>query len=136
MSTRTMPPLVLASEVGRYARSRLDHLTDGRPLYIPGFGAEADPVVTTAHASLYRHPYSVSQLPLLTVHYENMLDPAPVTTLLVSLAHLAHHDCPACVSTWTEAERCAHELPAAITQFHVVETPAAVVLLHYEDLPS
>lgn len=104
-------------------------------LYIPGFDTEADPVVATGTAALYRHPYSVSQLPLLTVHFDTMLDPAPVTPWLVSLAHLAHHDCPACVTTWIEAERCAQELPAASAQFHVVETPAAVVLLHYEDHP-
>lgn len=35
----------------------------------------------------------------------------------------------------TEAERCAQELPTASPQFHVVETPTAVVLLHYEDHP-
>lgn len=135
MSIRTVPPLVLAAELGRYARSRFDHLTDGRPLYIPGFDTEADPVVATGVAALYRHPYSVSQLPLLAVHFDTMLDPVPVTPWLVSLAHLAHHDCPACVTTWTEAERCAQELPAASAQFHVVETPAAAVLLHYEDHP-
>lgn len=99
MSTRTLPPLVIAAELGRYASSRFDHLTDGRPLYIPGFRAEADPVVAAAQASLYHHPYSVSQLPLLTVHFDTMLDPEPATAWLVSLAHLAHHDCPACVST-------------------------------------
>lgn len=44
MSIRTVSPLVIAAELGRYARSRLDHLTDGRPLYIPGFDTEADPV--------------------------------------------------------------------------------------------
>ena len=76
MSIRTVSPLVIAAELGRYARSRLDHLTDGRPLYIPGFDTEADPVVATGTAALYRHPYSVSQLPLLTVHFDTMLDPA------------------------------------------------------------
>ena len=35
----------------------------------------------------------------------------------------------------SRAERCAQELPTASPQFHVVETPTAVVLLHYEDHP-
>ena len=32
MSIRTVSPLVIAAELGRYARSRLDHLTDGTRL--------------------------------------------------------------------------------------------------------
>ena len=135
MSTHTAPLVAAPAALSSYARSRLDHLTDGRPLYIPGSGTESDPVMAIQPTSLYRHPYSLIQLPLLAVHFDTMLDPAPVTPWLVSLAHLAHHDCPACVNTWTEADRCAQELPAARAQFHVVETPAAVVLLHYEDHP-
>ncbi|CAN3132487.1 hypothetical protein ACNUDN_31985 (plasmid) [Mycobacterium sp. smrl_JER01] len=135
MSTHTAPTLVTATDLTHYARSRLDHLTDGRPLYIPGFGTEADPVVASMPTTLHRHPYSVIQLPLLAVQLETMLDAEPATTWLISLAHLAHHDCPACVSTWTEAERCAQELPASSPQFHLVTLRAATLLVHYEDHP-
>ncbi len=135
MSTHTAPLVAAPAALSSYARSRLDHLTDGRPLYIPGSGTESDPVVAIQPISLYRHPYSLIQLPLLAVHFDTELDPAPDTAWLVSLAHLAHHDCPACVSTWTEAEHCAHELPTDSPQFRTLTTPTVLLLVHQEDHP-
>ncbi|MBI3215366.1 MAG: hypothetical protein HYZ38_16175 [Mycobacterium sp.] len=135
MSTHTAPLVAAPAALSSYARSRLDHLTDGRPLYIPGSGTESDPVMAIQPTSLYRHPYSLIQLPLLAVHFDTMLDPAPDTAWLVSLAHLAHHDCPACVSTWTEAEHCAQELPTDSPQFRTLTTPTVLLLVHQEDHP-
>lgn len=119
-------------DLSSYTRSRLRHLTNGSALYIPGSpAAEFQP---HHPPRLYRHPYTSTQMPLLEGTF-NTLTSGTAETWLISLAHLAHADCPACQATWTETADRLDTLPANIPLFHTQQLGAHYLLLHREDQP-
>lgn len=119
------PPIVT---IGRYTRQRLAHLTDGGNLYIPGAPHGSAPFIPNRPITLYRHPYTTLQMPLLAGTFDALFNTG-TDTYIVSLAHLAHTDCPACAQVWTDAQ------PTARSLFAIEPVNGAFLIIHAEDRP-
>lgn len=132
MSTTDRLTPIATAELSPYSQTRLAHLTDGRTVYIPG-AANPHPFRPLRPATTYRHPHTVLQLPLLAGTFDTLLP--DTETWLISLAHIAHVDCPACATTWAEARRCFTDLHDGTQLFRTVATDGAYLLLHCEDQP-
>lgn len=118
-------------QLSAYTRNRLHHLADGEDLHIPGSPSAG---FHPRHPlTIYRHPYITTQMPLIAGTFTTLTaDPG---TWLISLAHLAHTECPTCQATWTEAADCLDALPAHTQLFHTQQLGEHYLLLHREDQP-
>jgi hypothetical protein len=135
MTTPTAIQITPAT-ISSYTLAWLRHLNSGAPLYVPGSdsGSHSQCFLPTQPLHLYRHPYNRTQMPMLAGTFDTLLPEATAQTWLISIAHLAHANCPACAGTWTDADDCLDILTAGTTLFHTEPTPGHhLMMIHRED---
>ncbi|MGV0656472.1 hypothetical protein ABQE48_21675 [Mycolicibacterium thermoresistibile] len=131
MTTATSLQPLTTDNLSAYTGSRLRHLTNGAPLHIPGTSIPG--FQPHYPARLYRHPYSQTQMPLLAGAFHTLTPDDQ--TWLISLANLAHSECPACQGIWTETADCLDVLPADAPLFRTQLLGTHYLLLRHDDQP-
>ena len=120
-------------KIGHTATRHVEHLSDGRSLYIPGLGVDgaAEHFTPTIPARIRLHPCNRAQLPIIAGHLDILTDDA---ACFVSLAHLAHHDCEHCEPTWSAAADWVTGNHHPFRHHRLLpEQPPTHLLLHTED---
>jgi len=121
--------------IGGVSARIIEHVTDGRPLYIPGYGdtGGAERFTPTLPPQLRLHPTRRAQLPIFAGHFDTLTETA---MWFVSVAHLAHRNCQACADVWhTDAWDYESDSPAgrAFINHPLGADSPTYLLLHLED---